>query len=446
VLSELSLTPAADLVVTADRAAAAASLLLAATEDGIDVSGRIEVDSARLSVHDERVVPPQSFAFDDAAVLVVADADADGLSLRLGGRPRGVGEATLRVRVPPGVTAEHRVSIEAVRLPATKLSAYAVDALGRRLGAGNADLSLEYSLSGNRVDGSLRIVARELAFATGTAELGSNVGGPSLELAVALLENPDRIIEIDLPFSSYIGTVRNAVTAALKARLATVTEAPFDTLAPLMDGAAEATNAVPFLPGDAALNDRALASIVRLAYALNARPRLAVRVHGGYDPTVDRDALARQQIELHVQLATAGPNAQARPTRVDLDSARARNVLDEFAGERLPAARMAELAGRFDCRGASLPVCEHAYYEQIFDALVANEEITPTALNRLGRFRAQSVVDALREHGIADERIELVTGIDVVETPFGVGPWVELTAADSQSWAAGHWRGSYAEH
>lgn len=428
-LSALSLTPAAGLTVSADGAAASASLVLATSADGVDVSGRVEIDGARLSVQDSRVRPAQSFVLENAIVLATADADGDGLSLSVGGGLRGAGDATLTLRAPPEAAARRRVSIEATGLPATMLSSYAVDALGRPLAGGETDLDLDYSLNGSRVDGSLRIVARELAFAPQTADSATSVGGPSLELATALLEDTDGIIEIDLPFAGNTGTVRDAAGAALTARLATVTATPFDILEPLPDGARATANAVPFLPGDAALNDSALAMIARLADALNARPRLGMRVHGGYDATVDRDALARQQIELHVQLATAGPSTQARPAPVDFGSERAQDVLDEFAAERLPAERVAALANRFECEGAFVAVCKRTYYELIFDELVENEGITPTALNRLGRFRALSVVDALRQHGIADERIELVTGSDVVDSPFGVGLRVELTAA-----------------
>jgi len=66
---------------------------------------------------------------------------------------------------------------------------------------------------------------------------------------------------------------------------------------------------------------------------------------------------------------------------------------------------------------------------QIFDALVDNEEIAPTTLNRLARFRAQSIADALTGAGIAAERIEVVAPGNVVDNPFGVGLKVELAAA-----------------
>jgi len=428
--SEPSLRPSMGLTVTADRVAGAAALELAATEDGIEVSGRIEVDDARFSAVDSRANPPQTFGIENAAVLATADSGGDGLSLSLEGRVRNAGATALTVRVPAQDSGPRRVTLEADGLPAALVSTYAFDALGRRLSAGNADVRLEYTLNRARIAGSLHLVGRELEFATLTPEAVFNRTAPSLELAAALLENSDGVIDIDLPFASNSGTVRDAAAAALKVRLAVVTATPFETLAPLLSDAGDTASAVPFLAGEAALNDRALASISRLAEALNARPRLGLRVHGGYDPSIDRDALAKRQIELHVQLATADPSLQAQPMPVDFGSERVWDVLDEFAGERLPAERIADLAERFNCEGALAAVCKRAYYELVFDALVANEDITPTALNRLGRFRAQSIIDALRQQGIDGERLAITTGSDIVETAFGVGVPIELTATD----------------
>jgi hypothetical protein len=250
-------------------------------------------------------------------------------------------------------------------------------------------------------------------------------------MAAALLEDRDRQISLSLPFASSSGTVFDAATAALRARVAALTETPFIALEPAIEAGSPLASAIPFLPGDAALGDAALLTIDQLTTALNDRPRLGTRILGGYDPDADRDALARQQIELHVQLATAGPGDQSRPAPVDFDSPRVRDVLDEFAGERLTADRVAALTDRYNCDGAFSAICQRSYYRVVFDALVANEEIAPTTLNRLGRFRAQSIADALRQRGIADSRIEVGSG-NVVETPFGVGLPFDLVVADSE--------------
>lgn len=421
--SELSLSPASGLTVTIDSAAANANLVAATDDEDLDLSGRIETDDIRVTIRDARATPPQVFVFDDTALL--ATADADGQSLILGGRLLDAGNAAVTVRVPRG-SAARSFSIEASSVPVTTLSAYAFDTLGRRLAAGSADFGLQYAFNDSRADGVLQLRVRDLAFAQRTAAAGAEPA--SVELAAALLEDADGVIDLDLRFATSTGTVRDALADALAARIAAVTQTPFDTLATLAANQDRLSGAVPFLPGDAALGDRALASVEALADALAARPRLGIRVYGAYDATVDRAALARQQIELHVVLATAGANLQARPAPVDFGSARAQDVLQEFAGERLPAARISELAERFTCEGALAEVCERVYYEQLFEALVANEAIAPTTLSRLGRFRAQSVIDALQQQGVADERIELIASNNVVETPFGIGLAVELTA------------------
>ena len=433
----MSLEPAAAWSVTSQRIEAEARLVLTTTDAGLDISGRLGVDSADLLVHDAGLTPPQAFPITAAALLLTVDPDS-GLVLDLRGRLAGAGDAALALRVPAAATAARRVSLQASGLSAAMLAPYATGALGRPLAAGSADIEIEYELAGDEVAGTLGLVARELEFAAGNAGAAGAPGdpaaaddpeaadGPSLELAVALLENTERVVEMELPFAAHALAARDAAALALQARLATVTATPFDALGPLLADTGTAS-AIPFQPGDAALNDRALASIGQLVRALEARPRLGLRVHGGHDPVADRRALARQQIELHVQLATASPTAEPQP--VDVDSARARDVLDEFAGERLPAGTVAELQERFDCEGNLVPLCRRTYYALILDALIENEEITPTMLNRLGRFRAQSVADALRQQGIASERIEIATGSAALDSPFGVGLPVELMAA-----------------
>lgn len=425
-IPELSLMPADGLTVGSNGLTAAGSLTLEAAAAGLQLSGRIEADGARVVVHDARATPPQSFVVTDAAVLVTAEAGDGDLSLSLNGALDGAGAAMVSVRLPPAVNAGSTVSIEAAELPAARLSAYAVGALNRPLATGSTDLGLDYSVVNRRIDGSLHLVARNLGFTSRLArETGDSIDQASLELAAALLETPDGAIELDLPFTGNTGSARDAVTAALGQRVARLADAPFEALAPLIGRAADA-NAVVFRPGDAALGEAAITAVRRLAGALMVRPRLGVRVLGGYDAAVDRDELARQQVELHVQLATADPSARNRPAPVDLDSARVQDVLDEFATERLPDPRVADLAARYECRDTQ--PCRRAYYAQIFDALVANEEIAPSSLSRLGRFRAQSVAEALAMEGIDPERIEVTTGAGIAATASGVALPVELTA------------------
>jgi hypothetical protein len=403
-----------------------------ANSDGaLPASGRIEIADARLAIGDGLVTPPQMLEFANADILLSAEPGRDSLAISLGGRLSEAGDVVLLARIPADTAAEQTLSLEATDLPAAMLSRYATETVGRGLSAGRADFHLAYTRSAEGVNGDIRLVARGLALAapeSGSEATDANTNG-RLDLAVALLADADGVIDLNLPFAGNARSVRFAAADAIRARIATLTATPFDAIAPLIAGDVDAVRAVAFVPGNASLGDRALAVIDQLAAVLIARPQLGLRVHGGFALNADRNELARQQIQLHVLLATAGPSAQARPRPIDFSSARAQDVLDEFGGERLPAERVEEIAAVFECEGAIALLCRRAYYTALFDALVANEEITDGALNRLGRFRAQSVVEALTQRGISAARIEVASGAEVIDSPFGIGLPVEFTVA-----------------
>jgi outer membrane protein OmpA-like peptidoglycan-associated protein len=433
-LSELALGPVPGLSIQTETAMATAELKLGSSTAGGELGGRIEMDGLALAVRDLGAAPAQTFLFTDSVLLLAADTQ-DGMSINLEGRLAGADAAVLTLRIPAEPAMPRQVSLRATRVPASVLSAYAEASLGRAIASGDADVNLDYALTDGAVEGSLELVGRDLEFRTGPAAPSAGNTTPSadtgaLDLAAALLEDNSGVIRIDLPFAGSGLAARDIASAALRARISALTASPFESLAQLTDGEPGSSSAVPFLPGDAALNDRAQATIARLAEILDERPRLGLRVLGGFDATADRDALAREQIKLHVGLATANPGAAAADAQsIDFGSPRVQDVLDEFAGERLPADRVSELASRFNCSGNLIPLCQRAYYEAVFNALVRNEEIAPTALTRLGRFRAITIADALQQLGIAEDRVEVVPNGDVVDSPYGIGLAVELTTA-----------------
>jgi hypothetical protein len=425
-VTDLSLTPLAGFSAESAQLSATANLVLTSADDRIDVRGRLAIADAAFELHDRNLMPVQTYSVSNAAGVLTADRGNTGLALSLSGELADAGVLTLTARAPAETSAASTVSLRLSDLPSKYLSAYSAQSVGRTINAGRADVGIDYSMLGDRVSGDFRLVARSLAFSPVDTQEGQ-----SLDLAVALLENADGSIDVDLPFVGASRRVRSAVSDALSARIAALTATPF---AALQSGAGDTAvpGVVPFTPGEAALNDRALATIGQLAEALNARPRLGLRVLGGYDEQADRTALARQQIQLHVLLATAGPTINARPRPVDFASPRAQDVLDEFAGERLAAERVTEIERLFDCGDGDLALlCRRGYYAAIFDALVANEEIANPALNRLARFRALSIVDALTGVGIEPARLEVDTGFGTIDTPFGIGLQVELTVAPS---------------
>ena len=419
-VTALSLTPAPGIGVgTASAVASGATVVFRPAAATIGIA--LALEAGELTVIDLGAAPRRRFDVVGASLEATADTGGAETVLALAGTIEDAGAASLVVRTPRESARE--VSISAAGIPAATLSPYAVDALGRGLADGTYDLDLDYTVEGPLVVGRLELTAGGLSFATPAvpASGGEFAADDSLlELAAALLENRDGRLAVAAAFAAAAGTMRESVATALNARLDAIAARPLAALAPLF-GAAGGVGSIPFAAGETEIGDAAAASIARLATALEARPRLGLRVHGA-TADADRDALAKQQIELHVQLATAGPALEARPQPVNFDSVRARDVLNEFAGERLPAPRLGALAARFGCESTQSTSCVRDYYESVFDALVENEAIAPTTLNRLGRFRAQSVVDALTALGIDAARLEVAPArtVDAVSARVGL--------------------------
>jgi hypothetical protein len=113
---------------------------------------------------------------------------------------------------------------------------------------------------------------------------------------------------------------------------------------------------------------------------------------------------------LHIKLATsAGASGLFTQTPLDFEDPKVRLVLDEFAGARLPESRRLAISSRLEGN-------EVAYYDALYDALVANEDVSETVLRRLARFRARSIVGALADNGVGKTRLLLADAIETTSS------------------------------
>jgi len=422
-LIDFSFSPVPDITVSASRLSGTASGSLSREQGAVTHQGRVGILDAAFELVDARLAPPETFAFSEVAVAIAADSRAQQLTIDTQGRVGDQGSGSLTMEVLSERDPSATFAIELTDIPAALLSPYTEQQLGRALDDGRADVALNYARGAEGVDGNLSVIARDLSLSVVAPELGS-ADDRSLDLAAALLEDAQGVIQIDVEFTAGAGSVEDAAGNALEGQLVALAATPFAELGGIVDRDADELRAVSFEAGTAALDANSLDTIDALAVALRERPRLGMQVPPGFDPVIDRDALARQQIELHVLLATAGVAGGARPQSLDFASPRARGVLSEFANERLTPGQADSIAMRFEC-GAEV-ACPGGYYVALFDALVASEPISEAALDRLGRFRAQSITAALEERGIEPERVELITDAAVAGGPSPVVVPIEV--------------------
>lgn len=335
-------------------------------------------------------------------------------SASLSSRTPGVGTAELTAEWLSGRPRDRMLlELELIGFDLSVVSPWLASALGRKPQSGRADVDLRLGIDDSVLRLDTAITAENLRFAEGTEEADSdavpNVDRADVDTAIALLKDADGRVTLDLPALRRRLTARSdvlqVVSSSVRDYLDALVAAPFEYLARLVEWPGGHLGWLGFEAGSADLRDDAAAKLAALERALAQRPLLALTVFPALDESADREALARQQIRLHVNLASsAGIPGEPAPETLDYDDPVVRDVLDEFAANRLSATRREALAGRHPDRSLS-------YYRAVFEALVANEEVAMPTLVRLARFRAQAVAGALATDEIGRERVRLAEEI-----------------------------------
>ncbi len=390
------------------------ALLLDTPEPPVTIA-RIEVVGGQAEFADLGLSPAVRLASDEIAGSIARNTSdpQSALSLSLRGRLADTGSGEIVAEwLPSQMLDATRMHIRLQNFPLSPVSPYLAQTIGRPVAGGSLDLALQLSLDDEWLNLENRIDIREL-------RLGENGLIPAaddlpLELAVALLEDDDGLIAFQVPVEQRSVT-SGFDPAALFAQAFTdyvmeLTSKPWENLAELAGEPDMDLGAIEFLAGSAEIIDEAATKIAVLDSILERRPKLGLIAYPGYDPVIDHEALARQQIRLHVVLATSSrPPGQANDTSIDFADSKVHSVLEEFAANRLSAEGQAAIGSRFSDRSA-------IYYRAVFDALVANEQVGEATLNRLAGFRARSVVDALVASGKDDRRLRQAAIVEATST------------------------------
>ena len=376
---------------------------------------KIEVSAGVFQFTDRARSPTLRFDTNGIAGNITRLRVADGVStfVELDGQVGNSGGASVTARwLPSDRPAQTEIDLNLRQLDLPVLSPYFARIAGRSIAAGTGDLTLHYRRRGPsvRIDNRIKVAGLELG---GHAVTGGDETLP-LELVLALLTDPAGRIYVSIPIVSDEAAGGSDATDSLAEYVRDLAARPFDVLSDLIESdlvadrtgqADEEFGTLPFAPGSAEIEPATGDKLTLLARALEQRPLLGLRVYPAFDPIADRNALAAEQVGLHVRLATSagGPRGPAVGAPPDFDDPRVRAVLDEFAGERLGEAERPSGPGE----GSA------AYYRAVYDALVTNEDVSELALNRLARFRARSIVDAFASHGIGEQRVRFADDIEM---------------------------------
>ncbi len=234
----------------------------------------------------------------NAAVLGISNIPGRFASLAMDGVVAGSGSMRAKGQISfDDPRRNHDVSILFRSVPLSAGNPVLMTFAGYQINDGRLDLTLNYKSKDGELMGGNRFVIKEI-------ELGDEV--PNFEgkklplgLAIALLEDSDRIIDVSISIAGNVDSpefsASGLVWQAIKTILSNVATAPFRALASLMG--MENVDAVNAVLGESIFLSDDQNHLEKFGEILSKKPNATLELIGTFDPAADRQELSRAKAD-----------------------------------------------------------------------------------------------------------------------------------------------------
>lgn len=421
-------------------AAAPAPASASAAEKPLPLVLRIDrtaIEDADVDFTDQSIKPDFRVRMQKLSGVIngLSDAPDSSAQIALDGQVNDYGQAKVRGHLQPfRATQNTDVTLDFRNLDLASISPYSGKFAGRTIESGRLNAKLEYKIQNAQMQGDNKFTITRL-------KLGPHVDSPGavnlpLDLAIAVLENSDGVIDIDLPVHgdlnnpkfSYGGIIWQAIVNVLTK----IVTAPFRALGALFGGSGgQPPQDVHFAPGSAMLAPPEREKLLQIAEALRKRPRLQLQAPPTLNAALDTAALQHAAIRRQVlnKLGVAVP-PDANPGPLDLGNARTRNAINALYLDQHPTTALEALKQSLPKDDKQEHPLLHAMLTQLAKAVV----IPQATLNALAQARAKAVVAALTSgpKALPAARVQMGTAIKAAE-PMQNGVVLQLGLGTDQA-------------
>ncbi len=407
--------------------------------------GGIRINDASLDFSDDALPLPFATHIDKLTGSISAFAtDSDETAkVQLEGQVNDYGLARIAGEINLLEPVTHTdITLEFHNLDMPRMSPYSGQFAGRAISTGKLKLELNYLIEQGMMTGENNILLSDLT-------LGKKIDSPNasalpLDLAIALLKDPDGVINAELSVTGDVNDPTFALGGVIwEAVVGIITDAvtaPFRLLGNLLGITSEELGQFQFLAGRADLTPPELEKIAQLEQALLQRPHLAITVSGAIDPLIDlpalqlnmlRDALIEQRGEDHKM-----------DNKDIMLSDNIRAALESLFHKRFPDFELKALKkthqkvpeGHPENNLADKPEAkpkldELSYIADLRDRLLAAQNISEQQLTELANARAEVIRAAFISNGkLEASRVSIIAPTEVSSKD---GQWVttELSVA-----------------
>jgi uncharacterized protein involved in outer membrane biogenesis len=263
------------------------------------------------------------------------------------------------------------------------LNPYATEYVSHRIERGQITMDVNYTMKQGQVKAVADVVLRQVRVGERTGDDFITRIGIPLELAVALLEDVNGVIQLRLAMSGESGiklNVASLIWDAVRNAIVRAITAPFRLVGNILTLGGKVgqvrIDPIPFEPGTREIPPRASEQIIKLAELLNNKPKLDLKIVGG-------------------------------ASRAEVDYLKQKKFWEMLASTAIKDYQEALIELYRNMGGAAKPAAplDAATEESLERYVMQRVSITEEDLRELGRDRAELVKRQLVQRGVDPERL-----------------------------------------
>lgn len=300
---------------------------------------------------------------------------------------------------------------------------YSLQFLGYKIADGKLFLNLGYKINQGKLNAQNKIVIKKI-------ELGEEKAGGSqwpMGLVVGLLEDSDGTIDIDLPIEGDVNSpdfkYGKVVWQVIGNLLTKAITSPFRLLGAMMglDSNDDSLSKVSFEAGEDIILPPQIEKLDKLATLLTKRPKLTLKVHGGWVNEQDERALKVQKLIRTV----VGQNVKEKISSADALSL---EFLEVTAQKSMDSKELKELRTTMEEKYNQEAEFIQHYTAALIEKLIALQVLGKPDLDLLASERSKAVVEYLYKTPALQSRVSIgVNEAGVFDVKEGISTRLELS-------------------
>lgn len=358
---------------------------------------RVRINNAQLEFADLSLKPQFGTHINSLSGVVngLSTNPATTAQVELDGKVDEFGSARIRGSIQPFKATDFTdLTLQFHNLEMNRLTPYSGKFAGRKIDSGKLSVDLEYKIKQRQLAGQNKFVLNKL-------RLGERVDSPDamslpLDLAIALLEDSDGIIDLDLPVSGSLDDPQfsygKVVWKAIVNVIGKIVTSPFRALGNLLGVSSDKLEVITFDPGLATLAPQEQEKLKTIASAISKRPTLTLKIIPAYDPVADKAAM--QELTTRRDLLNeVGLKLQAgeQPGPVDLNNPKVQSAIEVLLKERSGGGRNLKVVNKLkDYFKKSKPE-DLPKYNEMLEQLTLTVDVTDADLIAIANARAATM-------------------------------------------------------